>query len=150
MKSHGLCVCYGLPNFLFPFRKAFFFPCWRKGVNLAHDLLWLQTPNGNCLLISNKHLRCRNISQSIYFRSTQPWIKYLIYSPRPINITNIRDKKSDSWNVSWRLLWWSLSGTPRESWDARDLEPWPDHSWASVAPRSPSSSTKSAQELPRG
>ena len=62
MKSHGLCVYYGLPNFLFPFRKAFFFPCWRKGVNLAHDLLWLQTPNGNSLLISNKHLCCRNIS----------------------------------------------------------------------------------------
>lgn len=119
IKSHGLCVYCGLPNFLFAFRKVFFFPCWRKRVNLAQDLLWLQTPNGNSLLISNKHLCCRNISQSIYFRSSQPWIKYLIYSPCPINVTNIRDKKSDSWNVSRRLLWWSLSGPPRESWDAR-------------------------------
>lgn len=31
-----------------------------------------------------------------------------------------------------------------------DLEPWPNHSWASVAPQSPRSSIKSAQELPRG
>ena len=56
MKSHGLCAYYGLPNFLFPFRKAFSFPCWRRGVNLAHDLLRLQTPNLKSTPLLQKHL----------------------------------------------------------------------------------------------
>ena len=72
MKSHGLFVYYSLPNFLFSCIKIFSFPfCARTCIWPAkvtdHDFHFSAA-------FQETHLCCRNIWQSICFRST--WVRF--------------------------------------------------------------------------